>query len=105
MKLIPAALALAGLTACTQMTDYYPDAKTVEIDGRAFFVAPRPANGPGVYLAGPNEPTGSEALLGSGMALPVANVAAIEAVTGCRVQRETIRNLDVGTTFAAVDCS
>jgi hypothetical protein len=86
------------------MTDYYPDAQLVEIDGRAFFVNAQPRNGTGVYLAGPNEPTMGEAALGEGMALPIANVAAIEAVTGCKVAPETVRNTDVGTTFAAVRC-
>ncbi len=97
-------LALVILAGCTEMTDYYPDAQTVEIDGRMFFVAPQPRNGPGVYLAGPNEPSGSEVFLSSDMTLPVANVAAIEAVTGCPVLRETIRNVQTGTTFAAVRC-
>lgn len=86
------------------MTDYYPDAQVVEISGRDFFVTPRPANGPNVYLAGPNDPKGSEVFLSSNITLPVANVAAIEAVTGCRVQRETILNVQSGTTFAAVSC-
>lgn len=104
MRLPLAFLVLAGLAACTEMTDFYPDAETVEIEGRAHFVVPRPSNGPGVYLAGPNDPKGSEVFLGAGMALPVANVAAIEAVTGCKVLRETIRNQQTGTTFAAVSC-
>lgn len=104
MRLIASVCTLASLVACTEMTDFYPNSKTVEIEGRTFFVTPRPANGPGVYLAGPNDPTGSEVFLASNMTLPVANVAAIEAVTGCRVQRETIINLQVGTTYAAVKC-
>ncbi|KEJ93959.1 hypothetical protein SAMN05444149_10873 [Pseudosulfitobacter pseudonitzschiae] len=95
---------LALVAGCSQMTDYYPDAQTVEIAGRSFFVTPRPANGPGVYLAGPNDPKGGEVFLASNMTLPVANVAAIEAVTGCPVLRETVRNLNVGTTYAAVSC-
>ena len=97
-------LILALVAGCTQMTDYYPDAKTVEIGGRAFYVVARPSNGPGVYLAGPNDPKGSEVFLASNMTLPAANVAAIEAVTGCAVMRETIMNQKVGTTFAAVNC-
>lgn len=97
-------LALGLLAGCTQMTDFYPDAQVVEIQGRAFFVAPRPANGPGVYFAGPNDPASAEVFLGAGMALPAANVAAIEAVTGCPVLRETVKNQTTGTTFAAVAC-
>jgi len=97
-------LTLALLTGCTQMTDYYPDAETVDINGRSFFVVARPANGPNVYLAGPNDPKGSEVFLASNMTLPVANVAAIEAVTGCKVQRETVLNVQSGTTYAAVVC-
>ncbi|NVO56029.1 hypothetical protein HW561_09540 [Rhodobacteraceae bacterium B1Z28] len=101
------ALLLSGvlLASCSEMKDYYPDAQTVEIDGRSFFVVARPANGAGVYLAGPNEPGLNEVLLSSDMTLPVANVAAIEKVTGCPVLRETIQNQQVGTTFAAVRCS
>jgi hypothetical protein len=102
--LIPALAAGALISGCSKMTDYYPDAQTVEIAGRGFFVTPRPANGPGVYLAGPNEPGLDEVLLASDMTLPVANVKAIEAVTGCLVLRETIRNQQTGTTFAAVRC-
>lgn len=97
-------LALVILAGCTEMTDYYPDAQTIEIDGRTFFVAAQPRNGPGVYLAGPNDPSGSEVFLSSDMTLPAANVAAIEKVTGCPVLRETIRNVQTGTTFAAVRC-
>ena len=99
--LIAAALIAAG---CTEMTGYYPDAETVEIEGRSFFVAARPSNGPGVYLAGPNKPKLGEVTLAPDMTLPVANVAAIEKVTGCPVLRETIRNQQTGTTYAAVRC-
>lgn len=98
-------LMLALLAGCTEMTDYYPNATTIEIDGREFFVNRQPNLGPGVYLAGPNDTQMDEVLLGAGFTLPVANVAAIEAVSGCPVLRETIRNQNTGTTFAAVDCS
>jgi hypothetical protein len=87
------------------MTDFYPAAEVVEIQGRDFFVAPQPRMGPGVYLAGPNETTAAETLGAAGFALPAANVAAIEAVTGCAVIRDTLRNQKTGTTFAAVNCT
>ncbi|MDE4059748.1 hypothetical protein [Phaeobacter gallaeciensis] len=96
-------IAFALVAGCTQMSDYYQDAELVEVSGRVFFVAPRPQNGPGVYLAGPNEPGLDEVLTGRDMTLPQANVAAIEAVTGCVVVRETVRNQDA-TTYAAVSC-
>lgn len=104
-RILALSLALASLASCSEMTDYYPNAQTVDIDGRVFFVQPMPQNGQGVYLAGPNNPSGSEVFLSSDMTLPVANVAAIEKVTGCPVMRETIRNVQTGTTFAAVRCS
>jgi hypothetical protein len=44
-----------------------------------------------------------EVLTGRDMTLPQANVAAIEAVAGCPVALETVRNQDA-TTFAAVRC-
>lgn len=93
-----------GLAACTQMTDYYPGAQVVEVEGRAFFVAPRPDNGVNVYLAGPNEPALNEVVTGRDMTLPHMNVIAIEAATGCQVVQETVRNTDP-TTYAAVNCS
>lgn len=96
-------IALALVAGCTQMTDYYPGAQLVEIGGRAFFVVERPQNGAGVYLAGPNDPAMDEVLTGRDMTLPEANVAAIEAVTGCPVVRETVRNQEA-TTYAAVRC-
>lgn len=86
------------------MTDYYPNAKTVEIDGRQFYVTPRPKNGENVYLAGPNEPKLFEAIYSGDFSLPASNVAAIEAVTGCDVLPATINNIESGITFAAVDC-
>jgi|GEM_PF-5432111 len=98
-------LVLALMAGCTQMTDYYPDAKTVEVRGQTFYVAPRPKLGRGVYLAGQNKPDLGEIIGTRDMSLPAANVAAIEAVTGCRVLRETVRNLSTGATFAAVDCA
>ena len=94
------ALILAG---CTEMTDYYEDVDTVDIDGAEFFVTPRPNNGKNVYLAGPNQPKGSQ-LVQRDFTLPVKSVKAIEAVTGCPVLTETVVNLSAGTTFAAVDC-
>lgn len=97
-------LVLGLLAGCTQMTDFHPNAQVVEIQGREFFVNAEPARGPGVYFAGPNDPAAAEVFLGSGFALPAANVAAIEAVTGCPVLRETVKNLNTGTTFAAVAC-
>ncbi|TCL00607.1 hypothetical protein BXY66_3253 [Shimia isoporae] len=102
-KLFSLTLAASAVTACTQMTDYYPDAQTTDIAGRAFFVVERPSLGPGVYLAGPNDPKMGEVLTGRDMTLPQANVAAIEAVTGCKVARETVRNQEA-TTYAAVTC-
>lgn len=96
-------IALALLSGCTGMAGFYPDTQLVEIEGRAFFVAPRPQSGAGVYLAGPNEPGLDEVLTGRDMTLPQANVAAIEAVTGCKVLRETVRNQEA-TTYAAVRC-
>lgn len=103
----PLALTLAALAlsaGCTRMTDFYPEAQVVQIDGRGFFVAPRPGMGPGVYLAGPNETTAAETLGGAGLALPAANLAAIEAVTGCAVIPATLRNQTSGTSYAAVTC-
>ncbi len=79
-------IALDLLAGCIQMTDYYPGAEVVEVEGRAFFVAPRPQNGPGVYLAGPNERGLGETLAGSNVTLPAANVAAIEAATFAAVR-------------------
>ena len=105
----PAALAClalaASLSACT-VADYYPNAELVEIDGRAFYVDPRPQIGPGVYMAGPNEPGMNEALAGDlvlNVNLPVANVRAIEAATGCKVRPESVRAMG-GNTLAAVAC-
>ena len=95
---------LSLMAACTEMTDYYPNAKTVEIDGQMFFVAQQPHKGEGVYLAGPNEPELGEVLSVQSIKLPASNVAAIEKVTGCAVMRETVLNNSVGTTYAAVKC-
>jgi hypothetical protein len=97
--------ALALVAGCSEMEDYYKDVETVDIEGRTFFVAAQPKNGPNVYLAGPNEPELGSVLLMRDMTLPTANIAAIEKATGCAVLRETVLNVNVGTTFAAVDCS
>lgn len=86
------------------MTDYYPDAKTTDIDGRTFYVAARPQNGENVYLSGPNEPKLFEAIYSGDIALPALNIAAIEKVTGCEAIPETIKNVESGITFAAVKC-
>lgn len=88
---------------CSEMTDYYPNAEQVEIDGRWFFVSPHP-RAAGVYVAGPNKPAAAEVFLGDGLAMGAANVRAIEAVTGCGVQPATIKNTTAGTTWAAVSC-
>ena len=72
-SLIFAAALLAG---CTELGTYYPGAQLVEVEGRAFFVAPYPQGGPAVYVAGPNEPGLAEVLAGQGVSLPAANVAA-----------------------------
>ncbi len=102
-KIMILAPILAALAGCTEMTGYYPEAEVTQIAGREFFVAPRPAQGAGVYLAGPNQPGIDEVLTGIDMTLPAANVAAIEAVTGCTVDPVTVRNTEA-TTYAAVTC-
>lgn len=107
MRKIPPTLALGAIVliaGCTEMTDYYPNAKTVEIDGREFYVTPRTQNGKNVYLAGPNDPKLFEVIYSANFSLPASNVAAIEAVTGCDVIPATINNIESGITFAAVDC-
>tara|TARA_R110002094_G_scaffold134060_3_gene126391 strand:- start:7533 stop:7835 length:303 start_codon:yes stop_codon:yes gene_type:complete len=96
--LIPLALA-----ACTEVNDFYPNADLVMIDDREFFVIPAPGQKENVYNAGLNKPPGS-ALVKRDFALPASNIAAIEVVTGCKVQRETVYNTNIGSTFAAVNC-
>lgn len=99
-------LALVALVAgCTEMTDYYPNAETVELDGRKFYVTARPQNGKNVYLAGPNDPKLFEVIYSGDISLPAYNVAAIERVTKCSVIRETVKNIESGITYAAVKCS
>lgn len=104
-KAVTLSLVALALTGCTTMTDYYPDAQVVQIGGRPFFVAPQDHLGAGVYLSGPNDPKMNETVTGMDMTLPVSNVAAIEAATGCQVIPATIRNTPhSSTTHAAVTC-
>jgi hypothetical protein len=95
--------AALSLNACTKMQDYYPNSKIVQVEGRDFFVTARPSSGPGVYLAGPNEVKQRQLWIRD-LALPAANVLAIERATGCRVLPETILNISTGPTYAAVKC-
>lgn len=103
MRKFPRFLAIAGLAGCTNVSGYFPQAVTTEVAGRAFFVTPHP-HAAGVWGAGPDRPGGAEVLLGGGLALAGANVAAIEQVTGCAVQPASIRTTQTGTTWAAVSC-
>ncbi|GAB5431228.1 MAG: hypothetical protein EpisKO_05980 [Epibacterium sp.] len=105
MKNVILTLIFCGVAAgCTEMTDYYPDAKTIEIEGREFFVAARPQNGKNVYLAGPNQPKLAEAVYSADFSLPALNVTAIETVTGCKAIPATVNNIESGITYAAVEC-
>ncbi len=97
-------IALAVLAGCGQVSDLHKDAQVVEISGQDFFVIPKPKNGPDVYMSGPNNPKVSAAFMAQNVTLPTSNVAAIEAVTGCRVKRETIVNFPSGPSLAAVSC-
>lgn len=93
-----------GLTACTEMTDFYADAETTTIEGETFFVLAQPHLGPGVYLSGLNTAKPSEVFGIGDMSLPARNVAAIEKHTGCKALPATIKNNAVGTSYAAVRC-
>jgi len=100
---------LSLVVGCTEMTDFYPNAQTVEIEGHVFFVNPNPHLGKNVYLAGLNDGYDTKFAKSVGRGLPALNVAAIEKVTGCRVIRETIDNVTAGdirlnSTRAAVEC-
>lgn len=96
------ALPIIALAGCT-MTDFYPEAGRAMVDGREFIVTPHPS-APGVYGAGPDRPTGAEALTGAGLALPPQNIRAIEQTTGCTVEPNSATNTASGFTWAAVVC-
>lgn len=107
---IPLTLTFAVIAGCTEMTDYYPNAETVEIQGHAFFVEPDFHLGKNVYLAGLNDPGDGKFSKSIGLGLAALNVDAIEKVTGCKVIPETISGVGGGyiqtnQTRAAVDCS
>lgn len=86
------------LAACDEMADYYPNGQVTVIDNKEYLVN-RAANGS--YQAFQNKE--DFALVIDPMEY-VRNVKAIEAVSGCRVIRETIRNTKIPSTIASVEC-
>lgn len=96
------AIALLLLASCTEMNDYYPNGRVVEVDGHEHLV--RKLSGrENSYQAMENKPTMGQLITGIDAAIYARNVKAIEAVTNCKVSLASVQNSG-NSTIAATDC-
>lgn len=102
LSLTIAGVSALALPSCTQMTQFYPDAQVLVIDGEEIAVGPV-SGMPGVYRAMPNRPTPNQGFRSDPSSLP-KNIQAIEAASGCAVIRDSVQIRSVAT-LAAVDCT
>lgn len=85
------------------MDGYFPDSRTVTVDGDEYLVRPLPGR-QNAFQAMPNRPTMGQVMTGIDPIIYARSVRAIEISTGCKVLRESIQNRS-NNTIAAVSCT
>lgn len=96
-------VALLLLAACSStVSGYWPGSVVTEIDGIEYAVK-KFENRDNTWTAVANRPTG-QSILAIQAGEFSRNIRAIERVSGCTVDRDSVKNTNANSTIAAVVC-